>query len=152
MLPIDPSVLPEERLEGFSIQVSKGNNFVSVKAGHGLEVGDYLVVRGKNYRITDIHPDDCFVKEEGSRNMIYVQKEFDNNVKNQCFRFRKMVFVKGKMVDLKEEHMHRFRGIEIKFKEKNKNSHGIMELSFSTAVFNSSGYYTRSLAITEFDM
>jgi len=62
---------------------------VSVKAGHGLIVGDYLVVRGKSYQIKDIHPDDCFSLVKGSRNMIYVDKPFESNTKKQFFDFVK---------------------------------------------------------------
>ena len=153
LFPCHPKVLPEERLPGFSISTSKGFNFVSVKANHGLSLGDFLVVRGKNYKVVDIHPDDGFAKVEGSRNMIYVDKNFENNVNNQALRFRRMVSVRGKFSSIPISKLHIFRGMSIKFKEnKNKNNHGIMELIFSCAVFNSSGFYTRSLAITETDM
>ena len=61
-------------------------NFGSVKANHGLRIYDYLVVRGKHYKITDIHPDDAFSGTEGSRKMIYVDRNFENNVNNQPLR------------------------------------------------------------------
>jgi len=148
---MDPSVLPEERLEGFSVTVSKGDNFTSLKAGHGLKVGDFLVLRGKNYKIMDIHPDDCFTSIEGSRNMVYVENKFESNIKDQCFRFRRTIYLKGSLVEVKSTDMNRYR-INISFREKINNSHGIMELYFSCAVFNGSGFYTRSLAITEVEI
>ena len=60
-------------------------NFGSVKANHGLKIYDYLVVRGKLYKATDIHPDDGFLGSEGSRN-IYVDRNFEKNVNNQPLR------------------------------------------------------------------
>ena len=148
----DPHVLPEERLTGYSISTGRGNKFVSVKAGHGLNIGDFLVVRGKSYKIMDIHPEDIFAAVPESRNMIYVDKSFECNVKNQAFRFRKMVYLHGSLQTLPCTAFVTFRGLSIKFKEKNKNKHGAMELTLSCAVFNSSGYFTRSLAIPEEDI
>jgi len=153
LFPLNPNILPEERLVGYSITVSKGDNYVSIKAGHGLVIGDFLDVRGKNYEIQSIHPDDCFASVEGSRNMIYVKNVFLCNVKDQVFRYRKMVYVNGRLLSLKFSNILTFRGVSISFKEnKNKNNHGNMVLSFSCAIFNASGFYTRSLAITEADM
>ena len=118
-----------------------------------MNVGDYLVVRGKNYKIIDIHPDDAFCAVEGARNMIYVNRGFENNVNKQAFRFRKMIYIRGKFLSVPVSKLHVFRGTSIRFREnKNENNHGFMDLIFSCAVFNASGFYTRSLAITETDM
>ena len=156
LLPFDPDVLPEERHvhgEGFNLSTVKGDNYASVKSGHNLSVGDYLVVRGKNYKIRDIHPDDCFARVEGSRNMIYVTEPFANNVKRQIFRFRKMIWLKGQLIDVPAVKIHSYHPVQIYFKEKKKKiEHGVMDLSFSCSVFNASGFYTRCLAIPEADL
>ena len=139
LFPLDPKVFPEERLAGFSLTTCKGNNFVSVKAGHGLNVGDYLVVHGKFYKITEIHPEDGFAYGmEDSRNMIYVESPFENNVTKRAFRFRKNFSIRGKLLTLPSSKMHRFRGVSVKFTEnKNKQKCGEVGVSFSCAVFNS---------------
>ncbi|XP_066914213.1 uncharacterized protein [Clytia hemisphaerica] len=154
MVPIDPLALPEERLTGFSLTVSKGNKYVSVKSGHGLQIGDYLVIRGHNYKITDVHPDDgSAAGAENSRNVIYVDKPFKNNVNNQAFRYRKMVYVNGRIESVGMTALHTYRGMSIRFNEnKNENLHGNMEVIFRCAVFNSSGFFTKNLAIAEVDM
>ena len=111
------------------------------------------MVRGKNYKIVDIHLDDCFTFIEGSRNVIYVDKPFENNVKNQCFRFRTMIWLKARLLSLEASNMLKYRSVHLQFKENNnKNRHGTMELTFSSAVFNSSGFYTRNLAVPEADI
>ena len=118
---IDPDVLPEKRLgEGFSLSTTKGDDFVSVKAGHNLIVGDYLVIRSKNYKIKDIHPDDCFARVEGSCNILYVNEPFANNVKRQIFRYPKMIWVFGQLVDVPAMKIQKYRPVEISFKA-NKN-------------------------------
>ena len=148
-------VLPEDRTPGYSIRTSKGDNFTSIKEGHGLLVGDFLVVRGgKSYKICDIHPDDAFTPTEGSHNLVFVEKPFENNTEKQPLRFRKMIYLRGKLISVSASSLSSFRGIAINFKDsKNKNNnHGVMELSFSRAVFNSLWYYTRNLAIAEADI
>ena len=153
LFPFDPKVLREERLEGFSLTTKNERNFVSVKANHTLQIGDYLVVRGKHYRIVDIHPDDGFTRLEGSRNMIYVDRIFENNVNNQPFRFKRMVYVNGRLISIPLTKLKTFRGVSVKFiKNKNDTNHGEMNICFSCVVFNSSGFFTRNLAITEADM
>ena len=108
-----PDVLPESRTPGFSVCTSKGNNFVSVKSSHGLSPGDFLVVRGKNYRITDIHPDDCFTPVEGSKNMIYVERPFENNTEKQPLRYRKNIYLCGKLISVCSSSLSTFRGVSI---------------------------------------
>ena len=154
LFPCNPSIFREERLEGFSLSTDKGFNFVSVKANHGLNVGDFLVVRGKFYKISEIHPDDgCSSSLEGSRNMIYVDRNFENTVNRQAFRFKRMVNIYGRLLSIPVSKLNVFRGVSIKFRgNKNGNDHGIMDLTFSRIVFNSSGFYTRNLAISEADM
>ena len=52
LLPLDPSYLPEERIPGYSVNTVncipnywyQGDNYVSLKSGHGLVKGDFLVV------------------------------------------------------------------------------------------------------------
>ena len=115
---LNAEVLPEKRLENFSLTVSKGENYVSVKHGHGLKVDDFLLVRGINYRIINIHYDDCFSHIEGSRNIIIVDKPFQNNINSQAFRFRNMVHLNGKLAAFSffKEHSflqafhHKFQG------------------------------------------
>lgn len=157
LLPACPDVLPENRTPGYSISMSKGDNFTSVREGHGLLVGDFLVVRGKNYKIMEIQPDDgcaSIYQKEGSRNMVYVDRSFENNSEKQPLRFRKMIYLRGKLISVSASSLSTFRGIAINFKDsRNKDyNHGVMELSFSCAVFNSLGYYTRNLAIAEADI
>ena len=153
LLSINPIILPEERKAGYYISTSKDDSYVSVKADHGLTVGDYLVVRGKNYRIVDIHPDDGFTSKWGSRNLIFVDKPFQNNVKRQAFRLRKMRHLFGRFVQVSSSHLCTYRGFSSCFKScKSQNNHGEMELKFSCAVFNSEGFFTRNLAIAEEDM
>ena len=126
---------------------------ISIKAGHQLVVGDYLVVRGKNYRVVNITPDDCFTIQEGERNIFTVDRVFENSVKKQPLRFRKMVLFNGSLHVLKSTNVHPFRPFTIDYKKnKNGNNHGVMEIGFSCAVFNISGFYTRCIAIPETDM
>ena len=85
--------------------------------------------------------------------MIYVERPFENNTEKQPLRFRKTIYLCGKLISVFSSNLSTFRGVSIKFKEnKNKNNHGAMELTFSCAIFNSLGYYTRNLAIPEVDI
>ena len=63
-----------------------------------------------------------------------------------------MIYLKGSLVEVEAKDIMKYRGIDISFKERNCNLHGTMELSFSCAVFNCSGFYTRSLALPEDEM
>ena len=153
LLPFDPKVLPEERLVSFGISTRNERNFVSLKKDHGLNVGDYIVVRGKHYRIVDIHPDDFSTKVEGSRNMIYVDRNFENNTNNQPLRFKRMIYIHGKLLSIPVSKLKVFRGFFVNFtKNKNDTNHGEMNIKFSCVVFNSGGFFTRNLAIAEEDM
>lgn len=154
MLPcLNPNVLQEVRLQDIKVTVKKGDKFVSIKSGHSINVGDFLVVRGKSYEVTLITDDDCFATVEFSRNVIYVAKAFENNINNQCLRIRRMFCVNGRLTTVKKINLSNYRMFELNFRKNNYgNSHGSMEMSFSNAVFNSNGFYTRCLSIPEADM
>ena len=64
-----------------------------------------------------------------------------------------MVWVFDQLVDVPAIKIQQYRPAEVSLKaNKNKNEHGIMELSFSCRVFNASGFYTRCLAIPVADL
>ena len=148
---LNPNVLPEERLTEIVVTVKIGDNFVSVKAGHTVNVGDYLVVRGKSYKVTIVTEDDCFTKVERSRNIIFVRRSC--NMNKQCLRIRRMICLNGRITSVKKEMLHSYRKFQLVFKaNKNGNNHGCMEMEFSNAIFNVNGFYTRCRAIPEEDM
>ena len=129
--PDDADIIPEERKDSFTITVKKDDNYVSLKAGHGLNVNDFIIVRGKNYRIMTVHHDDCFFRVEGSRNSITVDRPFESNANNQSFRYRKMIYLNGHLKPVKESLFQSHRPVTVAFKpNKNKNGLGEMEVSF----------------------
>ena len=43
------NIFPERVIENYNLyNIVKGENYVTVKTGSGIHVGDYIVVRGKN--------------------------------------------------------------------------------------------------------
>ena len=43
------NIFPERVVENYNLyDIVKGENYVTVKIGSGIQVGDYIVVRGKN--------------------------------------------------------------------------------------------------------
>ena len=76
--------------QGFPITIQgKKIDYVSVKAGHGIEEGDFLVVRGKSYEIIAVTNDDAAHAIPYARNIIRVSRDFENNCRNQPLRFKK---------------------------------------------------------------
>ena len=135
-------------VEGYAITVEKGDNFVSLKANHGITAGDYIVVRGKSYRVMVVTDDDCFYPE-GTRNIIRIYGSFENNCTRQRLRFRQMPLLRGKLFQTEFRNLTNHKNVEIKFKQNknNRNNHGNAEITFNNAIFNSSGYFTHDRAI-----
>ena len=48
---LNSSMLPEKYMEGRPITTKKGQDTISLPAGHNLEEGDYLIVFGKPYEV-----------------------------------------------------------------------------------------------------
>ena len=64
--------LPEKYEEGFPITTKKGDNYFPLKSGCPLEVGDYIVVRGRSYKIKLITDDDAFTSKYGQNNIVCI--------------------------------------------------------------------------------
>ena len=118
-----------------------GDNYASIKSGHGLNENDYLVVRGKNYKITAINDDDCFYLE-ATRNVVRIDGSFHNNSNRQRFRFRCMPKLQGKIITFHRSNVATHHPVDISFKpNKGKNNHGNFEMCFHNIIFNNFWVY-----------
>ena len=66
-----PDISGEIWVEGYATTVEKGDNFVSLKANHGIKAGYYIVAHGKSYRVMVVTDDDCFYPES-TRNILRI--------------------------------------------------------------------------------
>ena len=144
ILGFKPELLPERHLEGHPLSIKKGTDYVSIVATNDVQEGDYLVVRGKSYRIYAKTDDDCFTFKEGERNVIRISGTFKNNVKRQRFRYKKMPMVCGFITNIDADFLRPHNQMEIKFSiNKNGNNHGLANILFYNIVFNAEGYVTQ---------
>ena len=147
----DINIIPEtvEKDNTISIKNTRngyGCDWVSVKNGHGLREEDYLIVRGKNYKILAITDDDAGTFLPNTRNIIRVNREFENNVTNQKLRYRRKPTVCGQIIELPKASILPHQLVTIDFKDINSNDHGNVEICFHNLIFNSSCYLTHGRA------
>ena len=136
-----PSMLPEKYLEGRPITTKKGQDFVSLAAGHPLEEGDYLIVFGKPYEVHAVTDDDCFTTKFGERSIVRTRHEFSNNVTRQRFRYKKVLSVCGYVTTIATDLLLPHNPVEVTFTlNKKGNNHGVVNILFHNIVFNEMGF------------
>ena len=153
LLQYESSVVPERVQPGFTINIIKKKyvDYVSVASGHNLQEGDQLIVRGKSYDIIAISDDDASTSKVNSRNVIRVDRDFENSCTKQKLRFRKLPMVAGKIVVISCDHLRPHHRVQVVFKPNSGNDgndHGVVEISFNNMIFNSSGILTQDRALS----
>ena len=142
------SHLPDRTVEGFSISVRKGYEHASIRSGSPLVEGDYLVIRGKTYKIHAVSDDDAFTPIEFSRNVVNIKGKFQSNVTSQKLRFKSIPRFHGKIIILPKALLADHKVIECHFSlNKNGNKHGLVHLSYFNTIFNQLGYMIHDRAI-----
>ena len=72
-------IFPERVIHNYTLyNIVKGEDYVTVKTGSGVQIGDYIVVRGKSYEVYALS-DNAFTKCEGQEDVIRIVGEFTNN-------------------------------------------------------------------------
>ena len=151
LLQYESSVVPERVQPGFHITIKKRKyvDYVSIPSGHNLEEGDELIVRGKSYKIIAISDDDASTLEPNTRNVIRVDRDFENGCTKQKLRFRKKPVVAGKILKVSCDCLRPHQKVLVTFKPNlDGNDHGVVEISFHNMIFNSAGILTQERAIS----
>ena len=142
--------LPVIGIEGYPVTTTKGDDYISIKSGSPLEVGDYLIVRGQGYKVRHITEDDAFTSQYSKKNIVTIWGVFKNNVNAQKLRFRKMPKFSGWLHTVHFSKLARHKVFDIKFTtNSNGNNHGSMELAFHSVLFNSLGMMIHDRAVSQ---
>ena len=80
--------LPIQECPDFTISTVVDKMLARVLSGHPLCIGDFLVVRGKNYKIKDIYPDKHGAP--GAQFMVKVWEKFANTTTERKINFRRV--------------------------------------------------------------
>ena len=137
----------DNKKKGYAVTAKKGENWLSIKSGSSVSIGNYLIIRGKRYEIVAIS-DDAFMKTEGDRDVVRTRKSFENNVNRQKLHFMKVFNLVGQICTVDLAHTSKYHPVDLKFlKNKNGNNHDNAEISFHNDIFNQSGYIAHDRAV-----
>ena len=149
------SIIPNLRLDNVplpgvlkNITIEKEFEFFNTPRGV-LAAGDIISCGSERYLVDTVSAD--IFKPRYDLVSIGKNNRFKQNNKKRNIRHGKMPIVVGKLLKLDIRELVVKEGIDFHLKNLNKHNHGLLNLSYTNAVFNDYGYLTHDIAVVEGD-